>query len=65
MESGYVQMLEDEGTLEAEGRVRNLEEFVSAAVESEGQGLRLAEFLETGSLWPRTPTRWRRPPNSP
>ncbi|WP_005033787.1 UvrD-helicase domain-containing protein [Holophaga foetida] len=50
VESGYVQMLEDEGTLEAEGRVRNLEEFVSAAVESEGQGLRLAEFLDRVSL---------------
>jgi len=50
VESGYAQMLEDEATLEAEGKLRNLEEFVSAAVESETQGLRLAEFLDRVSL---------------
>ncbi len=49
-ESGYLQMLEDEGTLEAEGRVRNLEEFLSAAAESESLGLRLAEFLDRVTL---------------
>jgi DNA helicase-2/ATP-dependent DNA helicase PcrA len=50
VESGYVQVLEEEGTLEAEGRLRNLEEFVSAAAEAESLGLRLAEFLDRVSL---------------
>ena len=49
-ESGYLQSLEDEATLEAEGRVRNLEEFLSAAAESESLGLRLAEFLDRITL---------------
>ena len=49
-ESGYLQMLEDEATLEAEGRLRNLEEFITAAVESESLGLRLAEFLDRITL---------------
>lgn len=50
VESGYLQSLVDEGTLEAESRVRNLEEFVAAATELEGQGLRLAEFLDRITL---------------
>ena len=50
VESGYLQSLEDEGTLEAESRARNLEEFVAAAVELEGQGLRLSEFLDRITL---------------
>jgi DNA helicase-2/ATP-dependent DNA helicase PcrA len=49
-ESGYVQMLEEEATLEAEGRLRNLEEFISAAAEAESLGLRLAEFLDRVTL---------------
>jgi DNA helicase-2/ATP-dependent DNA helicase PcrA len=49
-ESGYVQTLEDEGTLEAEGRLRNLDEFISAALEAESMGLRLAEFLDRITL---------------
>jgi DNA helicase II / ATP-dependent DNA helicase PcrA len=49
-ESGYVQMLEDEATLEAEGRLRNLEEFLSAAAEAESLGLRLPEFLDRITL---------------
>ncbi len=49
-ESGYLQSLEDEGTLEAEGRIRNLEEFLSAAVEAESLGVRLAEFLDRVTL---------------
>ncbi len=49
-ESGYLQSLEDEATLEAEGRIRNLEEFLSAAAESEALGLRLAEFLDRITL---------------
>jgi DNA helicase-2/ATP-dependent DNA helicase PcrA len=49
-ESGYLQMLEDEGTLEAEGRLRNIEEFLSAAAESESLGLGLPEFLDRITL---------------
>ncbi|HJU84597.1 MAG TPA: UvrD-helicase domain-containing protein [Holophagaceae bacterium] len=49
-ESGLLQALEDEGTLEAEGRVRNLEEFVAAAAETETLGLGLAEFLDRITL---------------
>jgi DNA helicase-2/ATP-dependent DNA helicase PcrA len=49
-ESGYLQSLEDEATLEAEGRIRNLEEFLSAAAESEALGLRLSEFLDRITL---------------
>ncbi|HEX9011649.1 MAG TPA: UvrD-helicase domain-containing protein [Holophagaceae bacterium] len=49
-ESGYLQSLEDEGTLEAEGRIRNLEEFLSAAAEAESLGVRLAEFLDRITL---------------
>jgi DNA helicase-2/ATP-dependent DNA helicase PcrA len=50
VESGYVQMLEDEATLEAEGRMRNLEEFVNAAADAESLGLRLPEFLDRVTL---------------
>ncbi len=50
VESGYVQMLEEEATLEAEGRLRNLEEFISAAAEAESLGLRLPEFLDRVTL---------------
>jgi DNA helicase-2/ATP-dependent DNA helicase PcrA len=50
VESGYVQMLEEEATMEAETRLRNLEEFISAAAESESMGLRLAEFLDRVAL---------------
>jgi len=50
VESGYVQMLEDEATLEAEGRMRNLEEFINAAADAESLGLRLPEFLDRVTL---------------
>jgi len=50
VESGYVQALEDEATMESEGRLRNLEEFVSAAAEAETLGLRLPEFLDRITL---------------
>ncbi|MFN8012205.1 MAG: UvrD-helicase domain-containing protein [Holophagaceae bacterium] len=50
VESGYLQSLEEEGTLEAEGRVRNLEEFLSAASEAETLGLGLSEFLDRVTL---------------
>ena len=50
VESGYVRMLEEEATLEAEGRLRNLEEFVNAAADAESLGLRLPEFLDRVTL---------------
>jgi DNA helicase-2/ATP-dependent DNA helicase PcrA len=50
VESGYVQSLEEEGTMEAEGRLRNIEEFISAAADCETMGLRLAEFLDRITL---------------
>ena len=49
-ESGYKVMLEDEATIESESRLRNLEEFISAAAEVEYMGLCLAEFLDRISL---------------
>jgi len=49
-ESGYVQSLEDEKSLESEGRLRNLEEFIAAAIDAESMGLRLAEFLDRITL---------------
>jgi len=49
-ESGYIQALEDEGTMEAEGRIRNLDEFISAAIEAETVGLGLTEFLDRITL---------------
>ncbi|MDR0498207.1 MAG: UvrD-helicase domain-containing protein [Holophagales bacterium] len=49
-ESGYIQSLEDEGTMEAEGRIRNLDEFITAALEAETIGLGLAEFLDRITL---------------
>jgi DNA helicase-2/ATP-dependent DNA helicase PcrA len=49
-ESGFAQALEDEGTLEAEGRIRNLEEFISAAIEAESLDLTLHEFLDRITL---------------
>lgn len=49
-ESGYKLMLEEEATIEAESRLHNLKEFVSAAIEMERTGLCLAEFLDRISL---------------
>jgi len=51
--TGYVKALEDEGTIEARGRLENIREFVSAAVAfeetQEGEGT-LSEFLESIAL---------------
>ena len=43
---GYVRMLEEEATLEAESRLRNLEEFVSAAAEAEDRLAALCPGME-------------------
>ncbi len=51
--TGYVKALEDEGTIEARGRIENIQELVSAAVgfeeNCEGEGT-LPEFLESVAL---------------
>src|SRR5262249_3929688 len=49
-DSGYIQMLENENSPEAEGRLMNLEELVNAAVESEQQELKLRDFLDHAAL---------------
>ena len=46
VEIGYMQMLKEEATIEAESRLNNIEEFISAAIESESIGLGLTEFLD-------------------
>ncbi len=46
----YLDVLRQEGTPEAEDRTENLMELVNAAVEAEGRGETLAEFLDRASL---------------
>jgi ATP-dependent DNA helicase UvrD/PcrA len=48
--SGYVQMLQAEGTADAEGRIENLQELVNAAKEAEDRGETLREFLDRAAL---------------
>ncbi|MCS6884435.1 MAG: UvrD-helicase domain-containing protein [Acidobacteriota bacterium] len=49
-ETGYIEMLRLEHTEEAEGRILNLEELVSAAAEADEQGESLASFLDRTAL---------------
>jgi DNA helicase-2/ATP-dependent DNA helicase PcrA len=52
-ESGYLEFLENERTIEAQGRIENLEELVNVAVEYDaaaGEGGSLEEFLQQVSL---------------
>lgn len=51
-ESGYLQDLRNEGTIEAQGRLENLEEFLALTVEFEknSDDRSLAAFLETVAL---------------
>jgi len=51
-EIGYIKELKDEGTLEAESRIENLQEFISVAREQEDMGLdtELGDFLARMSL---------------
>lgn len=49
-ETGYVRMLEADGTLEAEGRIENLQELRTAALEADARGETLGEFLDNASL---------------
>jgi DNA helicase-2/ATP-dependent DNA helicase PcrA len=49
-ETGYVKMLEADGSLEAEGRIENLQELRNAALEADSREETLAEFLDNASL---------------
>jgi DNA helicase II / ATP-dependent DNA helicase PcrA len=48
--TGYVKMLHEQGTAEAEGRIENLQELVNAAKEAEDRGETLREFLDRAAL---------------
>jgi DNA helicase-2/ATP-dependent DNA helicase PcrA len=48
--TGYLAMLEAEGTLEAEGCIENLQELVNAAREAESRGETLSQFLDHAAL---------------
>jgi DNA helicase-2/ATP-dependent DNA helicase PcrA len=50
LETGYVRALEDEKSEEAESRLLNIEELVSAAVEAEEQGESLRDFIDHAAL---------------
>ena len=50
IDTGYVRALEDEKTVEAEGRLLNIEELVTAAVEAEEQGESLQNFIDHAAL---------------
>ncbi|MBI3650857.1 MAG: UvrD-helicase domain-containing protein [Acidobacteria bacterium] len=49
-DTGYVSALQEEKTEEAEGRLYNIEELVSAAVEAENQGETLRDFIDHAAL---------------
>jgi DNA helicase II / ATP-dependent DNA helicase PcrA len=48
--SGYIRVLEDEGTPEAFSRIENLKELANAAQDAEERGETLAEFLDHAAL---------------
>ena len=50
LDTGYVNALQEEKTQEAEGRLRNIEELVTAAVEAEEQGETLRDFIDHAAL---------------
>ena len=50
LETGYVRALEEEKSVEAEGRLLNIEELVTAAVEAEEQGETLQDFIDHAAL---------------
>ena len=50
LDTGYVQALQEEQTQEAEGRLKNIEELVNAAVEAEQQGETLRDFIDHAAL---------------
>jgi DNA helicase II / ATP-dependent DNA helicase PcrA len=46
----YVEMLQEEGTEDAEGRIENIRELLTAAEESNERGEKLREFLDHAAL---------------
>jgi DNA helicase-2/ATP-dependent DNA helicase PcrA len=50
LDTGYVRSLEEEKTVEAEGRLLNIEELVTAAVEAEEQGESPQDFIDHAAL---------------
>lgn len=50
LDTGYVRSLEEEKTVEAEGRLLNIEELVTAAVEAEEQHESLQDFIDHAAL---------------
>jgi DNA helicase-2/ATP-dependent DNA helicase PcrA len=50
LDTGYVRSLEEEKSVEAEGRLLNIEELVTAAVEAEGQDESLQDFIDHAAL---------------
>jgi ATP-dependent DNA helicase UvrD/PcrA len=50
LDTGYVRSLEEEKSVEAEGRLLNIEELVTAAVEAEQQGESLQDFIDHAAL---------------
>jgi DNA helicase-2/ATP-dependent DNA helicase PcrA len=49
-DTGYVRTLQEEKSEEAEGRLYNIEELVTAAVEAENQGETLRDFIDHAAL---------------
>jgi DNA helicase-2/ATP-dependent DNA helicase PcrA len=49
-DTGYVRVLQEEKSEEAEGRLFNIEELVTAAVEAENQGETLRDFIDHAAL---------------
>jgi DNA helicase II / ATP-dependent DNA helicase PcrA len=49
-DTGYVRALQEEKSEEAEGRLYNIEELVTAAVEAENQGETLRDFIDHAAL---------------
>ncbi len=50
LDTGYVRALEEEKSVEAEGRLLNIEELVTAAVEAEEHGESLQDFIDHAAL---------------
>ena len=49
-DTGYVRMLEADGSIEAEGRIENLQELRNATLEADVRGESLGDFLDNASL---------------
>lgn len=49
-DTGYLKMLESDGSLEAEGRIENLQELRNAALDAQARGESLGNFLDNAAL---------------